>query len=100
MNTTVTRRIAASLCALTLLASVAAFAPQATFAQGNVIERHPNASAVATGVATHHALKVAARNAKRHGKKLNWAERHPTLSALGAATAVHHYGTHTGPIAR
>jgi hypothetical protein len=56
----------------------------------NVIERHPTLTAVAAAAATHHALKVAARNAKLHHKKLNWAERHPTLSGLGVGVVTHH----------
>lgn len=56
----------------------------------NWVQRHPTLTGIGAGVATHHALKVAAHNAKMHGKHLNWAERHPTLSAIGAGVATHH----------
>ena len=56
----------------------------------NGVQKHPTMVGVGAAVATHHALKVAAANAKRHHKHLNFAERHPTLSALGAGVAVHH----------
>ncbi len=74
--------------ALTLLAS-ASFA-QTTYHKPNFIQRHPTATGFAAGVATHHALKVAARNAKAHGQRLNFAERHPTLSAIGAGGLTRH----------
>ena len=56
----------------------------------NIIQRHPTMTGIAAGVATHHALKVAAARDKARGKKLNFAERHPTLSGLAAGVAVHH----------
>lgn len=56
----------------------------------NWVQRHPTLTAIGAGVVTHHALKVAARNAKMHGKRLNWAERHPTLSAIGVGAVTHH----------
>ena len=56
----------------------------------NVIQRHPTVAGIAAGAATHHALKVAARNRKAHHQKLNFAERHPTLSGIGAAVVTHH----------
>ncbi len=56
----------------------------------NPIQRHPTMTGIAAGVATHHALKVAARNAKMHGKHLNFAERHPTLAGLGVGVGTHH----------
>lgn len=68
---------------------VPAFA-QAPMHRPNIIQRHPTATGFAAGVATHHALKVAARNAKAHGQKLNFAERHPTLSGLGAGVFTRH----------
>ncbi|MBV9851121.1 MAG: hypothetical protein JO250_15745 [Armatimonadetes bacterium] len=56
----------------------------------NWVQRHPTLTAIGAGVATHHALKVSARNRKLHGQKLNWAQRHPTLSAIGVGAATHH----------
>jgi len=88
--------MAAFFCALFLLGSVTVACPQAAHAQTptvhrkNWIQRHPTLTAVGAGIATHHALKVAARNAKRHGKRLNWAERHPTLSAIGVGAVTRH----------
>ena len=74
-------------------AALALLAP-ASFAQmahkPNFIQRHPTATGLAAGVATHHALKVAARNAKAHGQRLNFAERHPTMSGLGAGLLTRH----------
>ena len=84
-SSTARRSVAVLSAALSL--TPAAFAQHHSF-----IHRHPTVSGIGAGVATHHALKVAARNAKRHHKKLNWAERHPTLSAIGAGMATHHYG--------
>ena len=73
--------------ALTLLAP-------ATFAQTahnpNIIQRHPTMTGIAAGVATHHALKVAAHNRKMHHQKLDWAQRHPTLSAIGVGAVTRH----------
>ena len=64
----------------------------------NWIQRHPTLTAIGAGVATHHALKVAARNRKLHGQRLNWAQRHPTLSAIGVGAATHHViKSHTPP---
>jgi hypothetical protein len=56
----------------------------------NWAQRHPTLTAVGAGIATHHALKVAARRDKARGKKLNWAERHPTMSAIGVGAVTHH----------
>ena len=56
----------------------------------NPIQRHPTMTGLAAAAATHHALKVAARNRKMHGMKLNFAERHPTMSAIGAGMLTHH----------
>lgn len=76
---------------LALISAALALLAPMTFAQSpNVIQRHPTATGVAAGVATHHALKVAARNAKAHGQKLNFAERHPTMSAIGAGALTRH----------
>jgi hypothetical protein len=63
----------------------------------NWVQRHPTATAIGAAIVTHHALKVAAKNAKAHGKKLNWAERHPTLTAIGAGVATHHIIKKTTP---
>ena len=46
----------------------------------NWVQRHPTATSVGAGVLTHHALKVAAKNDKAQGKKLNWAERASSIS--------------------
>ena len=56
----------------------------------NFIQRHPTATGVTAAIATHHALKVAARNRKAHGQRLNFAERHPTLSAIGVGGVTRH----------
>ncbi|MGI4791597.1 MAG: hypothetical protein ACRYFS_22470 [Janthinobacterium lividum] len=76
-------------------AALALLAP-ATFAQSpmahhpNIIQRHPTATGFAAGIATHHALKVAARNRKMHGQKLDFAQRHPTMSGIGAGLFTRH----------
>jgi hypothetical protein len=64
--------------------------PAAKTHKKNWVQRHPTMTAIGAGVATHHALKVAARRDKARGKKLNWAERHPTMSAIGVGAATHH----------
>lgn len=92
------RSVAALLAALMfigvaftpVLSSRAGAAPTPTHHKKNWVQRHPTLTAIGAGVATHHMLKVAAKNAKKHGKKLNWAERHPTLSAVGVGVVVHH----------
>ena len=78
---------------LALLPATLALLAPASFAQTvhhNFVQRHPTMTGIAAGVATHHALKVAARNAKMHGKHLNFAERHPTMSAIGAGAFTRH----------
>src|SRR5580700_4172509 len=62
----------------------------ATVHKKNWIQRHPTLTAIGVGIATRHALKVAARRDKMRGKRLNWAERHPTLTAVGAGVVTHH----------
>ena len=81
--------------ALALIPAALALLAPASFAQTaahnpNFIQRHPTATGFAAGVATHHALKVAAQNAKMHHKKLNFAERHPTMSGIGAGLFTRH----------
>ena len=56
----------------------------------NTIQKHPTMTGIAAAIATHHALKVAARNAKAHGTHLNFAERHPSMAAIGAGALTHH----------
>jgi hypothetical protein len=63
---------------------------QAPAPHKNFIQRHPTATGVAAGIATHHELKVMAARDKREGKHLNWAERHPTLSGIGVGVVTHH----------
>jgi hypothetical protein len=79
---------------LALLPATLALLAPATFAQTaahpNVIQRHPTATGIAAGMATHHALKVAARNRKMHGQKLNFAEKHPTMAGIGAGVFTRH----------
>lgn len=53
----------------------------------NVIQKHPTATGVVAGIATHSALKRSAAWKKKHHQKLTWAERHPTLSGIGAGAA-------------
>ena len=94
-----TRKAAFALLPATLALMAPAFAQTgtmtapSTMSNGhhmNAIQRHPTLTGIAAAAATHHALKVAARNRKAHGMKLNWAERHPTMSAIGAGVVVHH----------
>ena len=76
---------------LALLPAVLALgAPALAQSHMNPIQRHPGATGVVAGVATHHALKVSAANAKAHHQKLNFAQRHPTMAGVGAAMATHH----------
>ena len=79
---------------LALLPATLALLAPASFAQTahkpNFIQRHPTMTGIGAGIATHHALKVAARNRKMHGQKLNFAERHPTMSAIGAGALTRH----------
>ncbi len=81
--------VTASIVAALTLATTGAFVAPAANAQ-NVIQRHPTATGAAAGVATHHALKVSARNKKRRGRRLNFAERHPTLTGIGVALGTRH----------
>lgn len=91
INSTLQRGVA-------LAAAFTAVLPLAATAQvhrGNVLQRHPTATGVAAGAATHHALKVSARNKKTHHQKLNLAERHPTITGIGAALGAHHLAKHS-----
>ena len=81
-----TLAIAFCVCALPIHRASAQMAPQ----HHSWIHRHPTATGFGAAIVTHHLLKVAARNAKLHHKKLNFAERHPSLTAIGAGLAVHH----------
>lgn len=83
--------------ALALIPAALALLAPATFAQTaapahrpNFIQRHPTMTGIGAGMATHHALKVAAQNAKLHHRKLNFAERHPTMSAIGVGAVTRH----------
>jgi len=81
-----------------LVAALTAALPMAVSAQvhrGNVLQRHPNATGAAAGIATHHALKVSARHKKARHQKLNFAERHPTITGIGAALGAHHLAKHS-----
>lgn len=74
-------------------AALALMAPalaQAPVHNPNFVQRHPTMTGIGAGIATHHALKIAAHNAKMHGKKLNFAERHPTMSGVGAGLFTRH----------
>jgi hypothetical protein len=90
------KTICAFVCALLLMTFAGLALPTGSYAQTptvhrkNWVQRHPTLTAIGAGLATHHALKVAARNAKLHGKRLNWAERHPTLSAVGVGAVTRH----------
>ncbi|MGC4042968.1 MAG: hypothetical protein QM758_04120 [Armatimonas sp.] len=64
------------------------------FAQ-NVIQKHPTATGVVAGVATHAALKRSAAAKKRQHRKLNFAERHPTLTGIAAGVATTKIIKHT-----
>ena len=69
-----------------LIFTTGAFAQTST-AHKNIVQKHPNASGAAAGVATHSALKRSAAAKKRAHKKLNLAEKHPTLSGIAAGVA-------------
>lgn len=71
-------------------ATLALMSPALAGHPNNAIERHPTLVGAGAGIATHHALKVAAANAKRHHRHLNFAERHPTMMGIGAGMATHH----------
>ncbi len=73
-----------------LPATVALALPALAGHPKNWLQRHPTLTGLGAAAATHHALKVSARNRKLHGQKLNFAQRHPTLSALGAGELTHH----------
>ena len=79
---------------LALLPATLALLAPAAFAQTahhpNFIQRHPTMTGIAAGIATHHALKVAAHNRKMHGQKLDFAQRHPTMSAIGVGAVTRH----------
>lgn len=78
-----------------LPATLALLAPMtAAFAQTahkpNFIQRHPTMTGIGAGLATHHALKVAAHNRKMHGQKLDFAQRHPTMAGIGVGAITRH----------
>lgn len=79
-----------SIAALVCLASMAAlpsFGQKPAAHKPNLIQKHPTATGIAAGVATHAALKRSAAYKKKHHQKLTWAERHPTLTGIGAGAA-------------
>jgi len=63
----------------------------------NLVQRHPTATGVVAGVATHAALKDSAAYKKAHGENLNFAERHPTLTGIAVGVATHHVIKATTP---
>ena len=83
-----TRKTALALLPATLALMLPAFG-QVTHHK-NWVQRHPTLTGIGAGVATHHALKVAAARDKARGKRLNWAERHPTLTGIGVGAATRH----------
>jgi hypothetical protein len=87
--------LAAVVSATLPVVPAAVAAPPAASHRGNVIQRHPTATGVAAGLATHHALKVSARNKKARHQKLNFAERHPTITGIGAALGTRHVVKHS-----
>jgi hypothetical protein len=82
------------MAALTLLTP--AFA-QAPVKKPNLIQRHPTATGVVAGVATHAALKRSAAWKKKHHQKLNFAEKHPTLTGIAAGLTTRAVIKHTTP---
>jgi hypothetical protein len=85
--------LAASVALVPSVVRAQTAAPATTTAQKkhlNFIQRHPTATGVAAGIATHQALKMAAARDKARGKKLNFAERHPTMMGIGAGVITHH----------
>jgi hypothetical protein len=88
MKTKQTLTLGLAALTLTLGApfTTGAFA-QTTTTHKNIVQKHPNATGVAAGVATHTALKRSAAAKKRAHKKLNFAERHPTLTGIAAGVA-------------
>ena len=81
------RQLTAIVAVLSL--ATAAFAQTATHtaAHKNVVQKHPTATGVVAGVATHSALKRSAAWKKKHHQKLNFAEKHPTMSGIAAGVA-------------
>jgi len=82
-------RIAAVIAAASFVTATIGI-PTASFARQNVAQKHPTASGVVAGAATHHMLKSSAKRKKASGQKLNFAEKHPTLSAIGVGMGTHH----------
>lgn len=82
--------VAASIAALTLMTTGVTGA----FAQ-NVFQKHPTATGVAAGVATHHMLKKSAASKKASGQKLNFAEKHPTISGMATGIGAHAVAKHS-----
>ena len=82
-ETNMKKQLVPALCALALIQ-----APFAALAQKpNIAQRHPKATGVVAGVATHSALKRSAAAKKRAHGKLSFAERHPTLTGIAAGVA-------------
>jgi len=89
------QRTLALAAVLSSVVPVAVAAPPANTHRGNVLQRHPTATGVAAGAATHHALKASARSKKARHQKLNFAERHPTITGIGAAIGARHLAKHS-----
>jgi len=95
MSIKILQRGLALTAALSTAFPLALSAQPAATHRGNVIQRHPTATGAAAGIATHHALKVSARNKKARHQKLNFAERHPTITGIGAALGTRHVVKHS-----
>ncbi len=86
-------RLTAALSTLVIAGSLAFTVParaQTPAQHHNWVQRHPTATSLGAAWATHHALKVSARNKKRRHQHLSFAERHPTLTGIGVGVGTHH----------
>ena len=74
------------------IGTTASFAqsPQPTHKK-SFIQRHPNLTSAAAGVAAYKVAKKTGQNRAATGRKKNFAQRHPVLTGMAAAAATHHY---------
>ena len=85
-NTTIRRNAVAFVVVVSLMPISTAFAQTTAPAtkKPNFIQRHPTATGLVAGVATHSALKHSAAQKKARHQKLNFAEKHPTITGIAA----------------
>ena len=56
----------------------------------NFVQRHPNLTSAAAGIAAYKVAKGTGKARAAHGQKKNFAQKHPFITGAAAAVATHH----------